>query len=515
MFEFNQRSRGRVAPTILRSSDTSSGRPEITHASFLVWGEHCIECAAPSCFQTCDLYDPRPDLRCRRFDSGPILRRDLKGGRGPGVEIRFKKWARLEARGNVGLMEVRSVRWLEDGALAAAMMVSPVGRIVHKLTGDIRWSFAHQALMERMGRYLQARPTAEQMRPDYFLLEIVNPSDQPEAVQIGFTFSAEERKRNNPLVQILPAYKSRLTLPPGYSCHRIPYQELTRIVADGHAFDVDITPDGESTPTLIFLTADFVKLKERPVMSAAARSAPAVKEIKCVVWDLDNTLWRGVLAENDQLELRSDIVEVLRELDERGILLSIASKNDPSAALEALERFGIKELFLYPQIGWTPKGQAVAHVARALNIGVDSLAFIDDNPFELEEVQSMNPDVLCINIKEVESLKSDPRFQGGRSNDARHRRAMYQTTIARETAEAGINGDYFAFLKSCEIVLDVAEFQDSDLERVAELVQRTNQLNFSGTKYTRQELDVFLADASLKKFVLKCADKFGSYGTVG
>jgi len=92
---------------------------------------------------------------------------------------------------------------------------------------------------------------------------------------------------------------------------------------------------------------------------------------------------------------------------------------------------------------------------------------------------------------------------------------MYQQQVAREKEEQGFGDDYLGFLASCSIVLEIDGYSEHDGERVAELVQRTNQLNFSGRKYSREELLRIIADPTLGKFVLRVSDKYGSYGTVG
>ena len=116
---------------------------------------------------------------------------------------------------------------------------------------------------------------------------------------------------------------------------------------------------------------------------------PEENPVKCVVWDLDNTLWRGVLLEGP-VTLRPEIPTVIKTLDQRGILHSIASPNDHDVALAQVERFGLSEYFLFPQINWQTKSTSLATIADALNIGIDSLALIDDQAFEREEVRHVH-----------------------------------------------------------------------------------------------------------------------------
>lgn len=102
------------------------------------------------------------------------------------------------------------------------------------------------------------------------------------------------------------------------------------------------------------------------------------QSIKCVVWDLDNTLWDGILLEDSSVTLREDALSALQTLDERGILLSIASRNDHDAAMAKLTELGIQEYFLYPEINWNAKSSSIENIARNLNIGLDTFAFVDD-----------------------------------------------------------------------------------------------------------------------------------------
>src|SRR5215467_694494 len=115
------------------------------------------------------------------------------------------------------------------------------------------------------------------------------------------------------------------------------------------------------------------------------------KAIKCVVWDLDQTLWEGVLLEDDRISLRSNVPDIIKTLDSRGIVQSIASKNDPEKALETLHELGLAEYFLHPQINWNAKSSSIKDIARLINIGVDTIAFIDDQPFERAEVNYTLP----------------------------------------------------------------------------------------------------------------------------
>jgi FkbH-like protein len=350
------------------------------------------------------------------------------------------------------------------------------------------------------------------MKPEAFLLEVYNPTEHTINIQLSMSLSKEVRKDCPQLIQLNSpnsTFKTTVVLNSGYSRHEFPCHAFEAVTESGLPFDIALTPEADSAVRLVFLTADFVNYQEKKT------SLQLKPDIKCVVWDLDNTLWEGVLIENDSVKLNPRIVKTIKQLDERGILLSIASKNDHAAAFKKLEDLGISVYFLYPQISWAQKSQSVRNIAKHLNIGLDTFAFIDDNPFELEEVSYSLPEVTCINVNDVGNVLSDLRFKGSDSADAKHRRKYYQETILREQQQSKFEDDYLGFLAACEIRLEIKTYSASDLERVAELVQRTNQLNFSGRKYTRAELSTILANSRLEKYVLQCSDKYGSYGTVG
>jgi FkbH-like protein len=116
-------------------------------------------------------------------------------------------------------------------------------------------------------------------------------------------------------------------------------------------------------------------------------------KIKCIVWDLDNTLWQGILLEDSEVTLVTTIVDVIKTLDARGILHSIASRNDHAAAEKKLRELGLWDYFIYPAISWCDKSSAIERIARQINIGINTLAFVDDQPFELDEVRSRHPEV--------------------------------------------------------------------------------------------------------------------------
>ena len=241
-----------------------------------------------------------------------------------------------------------------------------------------------------------------------------------------------------------------------------------------------------------------------------------VRSIKVVIWDLDHTVWDGVLLEDPVVTLRPGVVGVIQELDRRGILQSTASKNDPATALGKLKEFGLDEYFLYPQIGWGAKSASVRAIGKAINVGIDTLAFIDDQPFEREEVAHELPEVLCLDEGQIERIlertEFNPRFI---TEDSRYRRQMYQSDIKRNELEQEFEGPQDAFLATLGLQLTFSQATKDDLQRAEELTKRTHQLNTTGYTYDYDELAAFVKSAHHELWIASLEDRFGTYGKIG
>ncbi|GAA0555771.1 HAD-IIIC family phosphatase [Chitinophaga japonensis] len=239
------------------------------------------------------------------------------------------------------------------------------------------------------------------------------------------------------------------------------------------------------------------------------------KCIKCVVWDLDETVWHGILSENDQLRLRDGIADAIRVLDERGIINTIASKNNAADALDKLESFGLLEYFLVPQVNWGAKSASIQRIKEQLNIGYDAIAFIDDQPFERDEVKSVLQEVHCFDVDIIAGMQQDERFiPRFITDESAKRRLMYLTDELRKQEEEQFT-DNQAFLQQLQLQLNIAGAQEKDLQRVEELTLRTNQLNATGYAYTYDELLQLLQNQSYQVLVCELTDKYGSYGKIG
>lgn len=253
-----------------------------------------------------------------------------------------------------------------------------------------------------------------------------------------------------------------------------------------------------------------------PHYELAATEAKKITTIKCVVWDLDNTVWEGILLEGDNLKLRQEVVDTIKTLDERGILNAIASRNEHEPAIAKLLEFGIAHYFIYPQINWNPKSQSIAQIVADINIGLDTIAFVDDQPFEREEVQYAHPAVLCFDAANIHEILTHPRMMPRFiTPESKLRRRMYQSDIQRKTAESEYTGNNEAFLAKLNMVFTIKEAQEEDLQRAEELTMRTNQLNTTGYTYSYEELDKLRQSEDHLLLVSSLDDHYGTYGTIG
>jgi FkbH-like protein len=250
--------------------------------------------------------------------------------------------------------------------------------------------------------------------------------------------------------------------------------------------------------------------------SVAVLEKPVQGRIKCVVWDLDNTLWDGVLLEDSDVVVRADVVGHIRRLDGMGVLNSIASKNDRDTAMAKLRELGLEKLFLYPQINWNAKSDSIRRIATALNLGLDAFAFVDDQEFERAEVTHGVSEVTCVDIAEVASALARPEFRPRFVTDeSAQRRAMYQAQLTRDELESEFVGTNEEFLAGLGMTFTIASAHREDLQRAEELTVRTNQLNSTGRTYSYDELDALRESSDHLLLVASLTDKFGSYGKIG
>lgn len=238
--------------------------------------------------------------------------------------------------------------------------------------------------------------------------------------------------------------------------------------------------------------------------------------IKCLVWDLDGTLWDGVLSDNQSvIKLRPRVSEVLQTLDKRGVLLSIASRNDFVLAMKALNAFNIDQYFLYPQCGWGSKVDSIKQIAACLDIAIESIAFIDDDPFEIHAIKTLLPMVHVYHADEYHLLLDYSEFQiSHATHEAASRRHLMTLRQARIDAEREFQGVYEDFLRDCQMNLFVRIASADDISRACELASRTTQLNNIQGPVDLQTISSYISSEQKTMYVGELYDRFGNHGIV-
>ncbi|NMM15540.1 MAG: HAD-IIIC family phosphatase [Rhodoferax sp.] len=255
---------------------------------------------------------------------------------------------------------------------------------------------------------------------------------------------------------------------------------------------------------------------------------------KCLVVDLDNTLWGGVIGEDgiEGIQLGpnypgSAFVEfqrVVLDLHRRGVILAIASKNNPADvdAVFLSHRFMMirKEHVAEMEIHWNPKSDSLKRIAKRLNIGLDHMVFVDDNPAECEQVRRELPMVTVIHLPRrpelyVETLCAEGLFDVlGLSDEDRHRGQLYQQRAQAETMRSA-SGNIEDYYRDLDMQLSIARVDQASRARAAQLTQKTNQFNLTTVRYSEAELAGRMADPNWLAISVGVRDRFGDNGIVG
>lgn len=458
-----------------------------------MWEEHCLECSAPACFESCVHYQARSDGRCKRFDNGLLTFADERACCGQGVHVTFRKWGNMMTVLFPAMLTEADYRRLWKQNERAGRLLKRVES--SHLPQSLRWQGIR--VPEFLRRRRLRKLSGLNNEADAFLFHGYSYND------ITYRMIIEIYDDHTPV------YKTAIAITPGENLAVV--QNLSPECFKANRL-VKVYPENNLEAELDILWCDFVQGK--PI----AAEQPAAT-VKCVVWDLDNTLWDGTLIETDEpdtLALKPGIRAVIEELDRRGILQSVASKNDHAAAVEVLEHLGIAGYFLYPQIHWNPKSSSMEQIAKSLNIGIDALALIDDTAFERQQVSSVWPQIRTYDAVEIGELLTRPEFDVPVTDESRNRRAMYRAEEQRNTLMAAEHADIADFIRRCNLKMRLftPETAEETL-RCYELIVRTNQLNMSGRKYTPEEFEAVLAQTGHRNFAFACADDFGEYGIVG
>ncbi len=254
---------------------------------------------------------------------------------------------------------------------------------------------------------------------------------------------------------------------------------------------------------------------------------------KCLVLDLDNTLWGGVIGddglngivigkETPQAEAYTDFQKYVKGLKERGIILAVCSKNDEVNAREGFNHpdsiLSIGDFSAF-RANWQPKHENIREIARSLNISVDSLVFVDDNPAERDIVRRQEPQVSVPEVGDnvenfINLLDKSSLFETvSLSKDDLNRSLFYAENVQRQNIQSHFNS-YNEFLSSLEMVAEIKPFASIYLDRITQLINKTNQFNVTTRRYTFAEIEAIANDENYIALYGRLQDKFGDNGLV-
>ena len=257
------------------------------------------------------------------------------------------------------------------------------------------------------------------------------------------------------------------------------------------------------------------------------------RTVKCVVLDLDNTLWGGVIGDDgvDGIALSAhgdgesfyEFQSFVRELQRRGILLAVCSKNNPENALKPFLEH--KEMVLHREdiavfvANWENKADNIKRIRDTLNIGFDSMVFLDDNPFERNLVRTILPEVIVPELPEepaeyVEAISRLNLFETSAfSAEDTKRTELYRQRAERMEAQSSYNS-IEEYLQSLDTRITLGRFDARHIPRIAQLFQRSNQFNLTTRRRSQAECEGYIQDSSCYPIYAELCDRLGDHGLI-
>ena len=289
-------------------------------------------------------------------------------------------------------------------------------------------------------------------------------------------------------------------------------------------------------PKLYYIAKMPISLKALPLVAANIVSVIQALRgaiIKCVILDLDNTLWGGVIGDDgiSGIEIGglgngyafSDFQKWLKELKKRGILLAVCSKNEEPTAKEPFEKHDEMVLrlddFSVFIANWEDKAANIHTIQQTLNIGMESIVFIDDNPFERDLVRSLIPEITVPDLPEdpagyISYIQSLNLFETASfSDEDAGRTEQYRAEIQRVAMQQQYKS-YDEYLQNLEMSTTVKQFDELHIPRIAQLTQRSNQFNLRTVRYTESEIESIANDDNHITLYFKLKDKLADYGLI-
>lgn len=243
-----------------------------------------------------------------------------------------------------------------------------------------------------------------------------------------------------------------------------------------------------------------------------------LKKIKLIIWDLDDTFWNGTLSE-EGIDLVPKNIKIVKELTDRGIINSICSKNTEYDVYDVLNKHKLSYYFVFNKISWSPKGLQIKNTLTEMALRAENTLFIDDNLNNLNEVKAQNPGINVFHPNEILDELLDLECTKGKNDVSHSRLNQYKNLEKKVTTKKTSNLSNIEFLKKCNIKVKIDYDCLSHIDRIYELIERTNQLNYTKCRInSTKDKNEFLNKINSYKYnagVISCSDDFGDYGVVG
>lgn len=235
-------------------------------------------------------------------------------------------------------------------------------------------------------------------------------------------------------------------------------------------------------------------------------------KIKLIIWDLDDTFWHGTLTEGG-IAANEGHIKLVKDLTDRGIVNSICSKNDKEPVMAELSRLGVADLFVFSSVDWTPKGPRISAMLKDMGLRAVNVLFLDDNIVNLNEAIHYEPNLMTETPDAIpqliEWIKTTP------VSDATHKRLNNYKVLEQKQNSRNAYSDNESFLFASNTRVSIQHDCLEQLDRIHELILRTNQLNFTKNRSSKEELEELLHDSDVQSGYVKVKDAFGDYGIVG
>lgn len=239
-----------------------------------------------------------------------------------------------------------------------------------------------------------------------------------------------------------------------------------------------------------------------------------IDKIKVVIWDLDETFWIGTIDDGNTPVIPECNIKFLQALTDRGIVNTICSKNEKQNVEAILKENGIWDLFVFPSINWSAKGTRIKEILEDMGLRPVNALFIDDNHLNIEEAEFCIPGLITAYPDVIEPLY-DELLSSNIEVDLTHKRLKQYKVLEEKRVDKVKYSTTTDFLIHCNIKVEIHEDCDAEIARIHELIQRSNQLNFTKIRSSEEEIVSMLSDPSYCCGTVGVFDRFGDYGMVG